>query len=120
MDVATGGAYYLATAADTIVAHPTTVTGGIGVIWNSYNLKDLMAQQNIFHQPIKSGPNIDMGTTATALTPDAKRLLQEMADEFHDRFKRVVLKARPAVDPNRAETFDGRVFTATQAQQLGL
>lgn len=120
MDVAAGGGYYLATAADVVVAHPTTLTGGIGVIWNSYNLKDMMLQQNIFHQPIKAGTNIDMGTATTALTPEAKRLLQEMADEFHERFKRVVLKARPAVDPNRAATFDGRIMTATQAQQLGL
>lgn len=120
MDLATGGGYYLAVGADVIVAHPTTITGGIGVIWNSYNLKDLMAQQNILHQPIKAGTNIDMGATTGPLTADAKRLLQEMADEFHVRFKQVVLKARPTVDPNRTTTFDGRVFTATQAQQLGL
>jgi protease-4 len=120
MDVAAGGGYYLATAADVILAHPTTLTGGIGVIWNSYNLKDMMLQQNIFHQPIKAGANIDMGTVTTPLPAEAKRLLQAMADEFHDRFKRVVLKARPAVDPNNTTTFDGRIFTATQAQQLGL
>jgi protease-4 len=118
MDVAAGGAH-LATAADVILAHPTTVTGGIGVIWNSYNLKDMMLQQNIFHQPIKAGTNIDMGTMTTPLPPEAKRLLQEMADEFHERFKRVVLKARPSVDPNRAATFDGRVH-GDAAQQLGL
>src|SRR5262249_47298482 len=32
MDLGCGGAYYLATAADVIVAHPTTITGGIGVL----------------------------------------------------------------------------------------
>ena len=43
LDVGAGGAYSLATGADQIVAHPTTVTGGIGVIFNLYNLEDTMA-----------------------------------------------------------------------------
>jgi protease-4 len=119
LDLGTGGAYYLATAADLIVALPTTVTGGIGVIWNSYNLRDLMAQQNVFPQPIKAGENIDMGTTAGALTPAARALLQKMADEFHERFRRVVREARPGLRDPR-ETFDGRVFTATEALGRGL
>ena len=51
MDVATGGAYYLATGSDVIIAHPTTVTGAIGCILNVYNLQDLMAQLNIVGHP---------------------------------------------------------------------
>ena len=43
-----------------------------------------------------------------------------MADEFHARFRNVVLKARPDVDPKLASTFDGRIFTARQAQELHL
>ena len=114
MDVGAGGAYYLACAADRILAHPTTITGGIGVILNLYNLRDLMAQYNVISQEIKSGPNIDVGTSAHNLTPEGKQMLQAMADEFHARFRRVVLQARPQVDPNET-TFDGRVFTAPQA-----
>jgi protease-4 len=120
MDLGTGGAYYLATAADLIVAHPTAVTGGIGVILNLYNLRDLMAQYNVVAQEIKAGKNIDMGTSARNLTPETKQLLQAMADEFHQRFQRVVHQARPALDPNQAETFDGRVFTAQQALERKL
>ena len=59
MDVAAGGGYYLATAADSIVAHPTSVTGGIGCILNVYNLEDLMAQFNILGGANQSGANID-------------------------------------------------------------
>ena len=62
MDVGTGGAYYLATAADQIVAHPTSVTGGIGVILNFYNLQDALQQFNIAGVPIKSGDKIDLGS----------------------------------------------------------
>jgi protease-4 len=115
MDVGTGGAYYLATASDAIVAQPGTVTGGIGVILNLYNLRELMAQYNVFSQEIKSGKNIDMGTSLRNLSPEAKELLQEMAVEFHQRFQQVVQEARPGVDLGGGTTFDGRVFTARQA-----
>jgi len=120
MDVAAGGGYYLATGADCIVAHPTTVTGAIGCILNVYNLQDLMAQFNIVGIPIKSGKNVDLGTPAKAIDAEGKRLLQSMADEFHQRFKNVVVCRRPQVDPRNGTTFDGRVFTASQAMALGL
>ena len=76
-----------AIAADTIVAHPTSVTGGIGCILNVYNLQDLMAQFNILGIPIKSGTNIDLGSPIKALSADKRKLLQDMADEFHARFR---------------------------------
>ena len=120
MDLGTGGAYYLATAADIIVAHPTTITGGIGVIINLYNLRDLMAQYNVVMQGIKAGPNIDMGTSAHNLSPEAKDLLQAMADEFHQRFQRAVKLSRPKLEVNGGTTFDGRVFTAHRALERGL
>ncbi len=120
MDVATGGAYYLATGSDVIIAQPTGVTGAIGCILNVYNLQDLMAQFNIVGIPVKAGKNIDLGTPIKALDPEGRKVLQAMADEFHHRFREVVVKARPRVDPHLETTFDGRVFTASQARDLGL
>ena len=114
MDVGTGGAYYLATGADQIVAHPTSVTGGIGVVLNLYNLRESMAQINVLNQSVKAGTNIDMGSVLNPLPPDTRKLLQGMADEFHARFKNVVAGARPAAAGD-ATTFDGRVFTASEA-----
>ena len=115
LDLGAGGAYYLATGADQIIAHPTSITGGIGVILNYYNLQDAMSQFNIVGAPIKSGQNIDLGTPIRPLDDERRQLLQTMADEFHDRFRRVVEKCRPEVDQQDASTFDGRVFTAEQA-----
>jgi protease IV len=115
LDCGAGGAYYLATAGDQIIAHPTAITGGVGVILNTYNLQDLMAQFNIVAVPVKAGKNIDLGTPVAPLDEERRKLLQDMADEFHDRFKRVVLQCRPAVDAGDATNFDGRVFTAEQA-----
>jgi protease-4 len=115
MDLGCGGAYYLATASDLILAHPTSITGGIGVVLNLYNLEDLLGTFNIRKQFVKAGPNVDMGSQLTALTPETRRLLQAMADELRDRFRDIVLAQRPRVDSAGGTTFDGRVFTAQQA-----
>lgn len=120
LDVGAGGAYYLATAADHVVAHPTSVTGGIGVILNLYNLQDAMGEFNIIGVPIKSGDHIDMGSPIREQPDDVRRMLQNMADEFHYRFRQTVEESRPAHDRRHPEDFDGRVFTASQALQRRL
>jgi protease IV len=120
MDVGTGGAYYLATASDRIVAHPTTITGGIGVVLNLFNLEDALNTFNITTQSIKAGPKIDIGIATRALKPDEETLLQGLADEFHARFRDVVRQQRHQLDAAPADTFDGRIFSAAQAKQRGL
>ncbi len=120
MEVGAGGGYYLATAADSIYAHPTALVGGIGVVLNLYNLQDAMGFVNVAPQQIKAGRHIDMGTSLRPLTPETAAMLQQMADEFHQRFQQVVVANRPAVPRDNPAVFDGRVFTAEQARSLGL
>ena len=119
-DVAAGGGYYLATAADAICAHPAAVTGGIGVVLNLYNLQDTMAYFNVGADPVKAGEQIDLGSPVRGLTPEARAWLQSMADQFHQRFAQAVIQSRPNVDPRDPTTFDGRVFTAADAKARGL
>lgn len=137
MDVATGGAYYLATAADVIVAHPTTVTGGLGVILNLYNLEDMMAQFNIIGVSVKAGTQVDMGSPVRRMPAESRELLQTMADQMQTRFRDSILASRPLslaaeADPKAVKTasdggglsqsdlFDGRVILAPQALSIGL
>ena len=108
LDAGAGGAYYLATAADQIVVHPTSIVGGIGVILNLYNLQDTMSQFNIAAEPIKAGKRIDLGSPVAALDDEGRKLLQSMADSFQQRFRRIVIEARSKVDPNDATNFDSR------------
>jgi protease-4 len=117
MDVGTGGGYFLATASDHIVAHPTSVTGGIGVILNLYNLSLFMEHYNILATAVKSGKNTDLGSPLKELSDEQRAILQRMTDEYHQHFKQVVESARPSIDTTVASTFDGRVFTASQALQ---
>jgi protease-4 len=120
MDLGCGGAYYLATASDKIIAHPTTITGGIGVVLNLYNLQDFLGVFSIVNQSIKAGKNIDMGDQTASLPAETKKMLQAMADEFHARFRAAVKQQRPRLNPRDDTNFDGRVFPATQALQRNL
>lgn len=116
MDLGTSGAYYLAVGADHVLAHPTTVTGGIGALINRYNLRDAMAQFNIVAEPITSGPMVDMGSLAGPLSDESGRLLQDMADGFAARFRGRVALRRPGVEDDDWEVLaDGRVVAASEA-----
>jgi protease IV len=121
MDFGCGGGYYLATACDTIVAHPTTVTGGIGVILNLYNFQGTLNLGKVENLSVKAkdSPKIDLDYRIGVLNEDDKDMLIGMADELHAQFKQVVRARRPRVK-DEASTFDGRVFLAKQARERGL
>jgi protease-4 len=120
MDVSAGGAYFLATACDQIVAHPTTITGGLGVVLNLYNLQDTLAQFNVQSETIKAGEKTDLGTPLKSLTPEDKAVLQRIADEFAYRFQETIMIARGLSMPASAHLFSGQVYSAPQARQMGL
>ncbi len=119
MDLATGGAYYLAVGCDRIVALPTSVTGAVGAIVNHANLQDAMAQLNVRVEPIKAGDLVDMGTVTAPLSTKTRALFQEMADGFRDRFGARLRECRPAMTAQDHQTIhDGRIVPAPRALSL--
>ena len=110
----------MATAADLIVAHPTSVAAVVGVILNLYNMKDAMAYFNIESAAIKSGKFADLGSPVAPIPEEGRDILQKVSDELHHRFQEAVAQGRPQHDPRRKEDFDGRVFTASQALERRL
>jgi protease IV len=120
-DVAASGAYYVACAADTIVAHPTSVVGSIGVVFNTFNVAGTMEKIGAKSEAIKSGPLKDMGSPFKELDPQARAVMQGMVDEYYQRFVSVVTSNRPARDSETVKlTTDGRVFSGVRAVELGL
>lgn len=117
MDVGAGGAYYLATAADQIVAHPTSIVGGIGVILNIYQLEEALQSFSIFPIPIKSGESIDLASSVRMMEQEERALLQDMADQFHARF---IARVRERRQVTADTVFDGRVMTGEQARAAQL
>ena len=119
MDIGAGGGYYLATAADRIVTHRSSLVGGVGVIMNLYDVRELMATLNVFDQRIKSGKNIDMGTNADALPEEVESMLQTIADRHHEAFLSVVRSSRGSALVND-RVLDGRVVDGERAVEVGL
>ena len=122
MGVAASGGYYIASACDLIVAHPSTLTGSIGVISVFPSVESLMAKVGVKVEVIKSGPAKDSGSPFRNMTEDERRAFQGIIDEYYEGFLAVVARGREgkvAADRLR-EIADGRVYTAPQALKLGL
>jgi protease IV len=122
MSVAASGGYYIASACDVIMAHPSTLTGSIGVISVFPNVESLMAKVGVKVNIIKSGPAKDSGSPFRDMTEEEKKIFQGVIDEYYEGFLAVV--ARNRKDKVPAEKLrsiaDGRVYTAPQALKLGL
>jgi protease-4 len=121
MGLATSGGYYVAMAADLVIAHPTTVTGSIGVRFVSVSLAGLLEKLGIEDQTLTAGPHKDAGSPLRRLTPEERAHLQSVLDDLHARFEQVVVAGRPNLPPGGLERVaDGSIFSAPQALELGL
>jgi protease IV len=115
--IGTSGAYYIATASDRITAHPTAVTGSIGVLLLNFNLGGLLGKIGVTEQSIKSGAKKDLMSPFRASTEEERRIMQHIIDSFARRFLDVIM-ARKNNQLERQELeklADGRVYTAEQA-----
>jgi len=121
MDVAASGGYYLACGSDGIIAQPSTVTGSIGTIMQTFSVAGTMEKIGIEAVAVKSGKMKDIGSPLHDMTDEEKQLLQQIIDRFYEQFLGVVEKGRPELDKNKLRRLaDGRVFIAEQAKELGL
>ena len=121
LGTAASGGYYIAMAADEIQAHPTTITGSIGVIFSSMNIAGLMEKLGVEDQTITGGVYKDAGSPYRRLNDEERRQLQSIVDELHARFREVVSVGRPKLGEEDVERIaNGQVFGARQALANGL
>jgi protease-4 len=119
-DVAASGGYYIAAAADQIIASPNTITGSIGVFAGVPTFSRSLA---------KLGINVDgLGTTPLAgaeqldrpLSSDAGRLIQVTVDHAYEEFLERVAKGRGKTREAIDAIAQGRVWAGIDARQQGL
>jgi len=121
MDVAASGGYYVAAAADEIVAHPTTITGSIGVIAMKFNVQGLLGKIGVEAEAVKSGDKKDLLSPFRPATEEEKKIVQSVIDQLHGRFVAVVVEGRkPLAREAVLKLADGRIYTAPQALELRL
>lgn len=120
LDVAASGAYYIALPADVIVAHPTTVTGSVGVIFMRPKVTGLMEKLGVGVEVSKSGPNKDIGSPFRPATPEEAGIFQAMTDRLAGRFLDLVRKHRRFDAAALSPVSSARVYLAEEALALGL
>lgn len=112
---ACSGGYYIAMAADYIVANRNCWTGSIGVVVSLVNCKELYEKLGIEEIDITSGANKAMGSVGLELTQEQYGILQSLVDEAYDQFVDIVCTGR-GMDETTARTLsDGRIYSAKQA-----
>lgn len=119
-DVAASGAYYISMAADEIVAHPTTITGSIGVILPLINISELIQRYGIKDTSITSGAMKDLGSPTRPMRPEEKAVLDSIIQDMYKRFISVVATGRNMPIEEVEKIADGRIYTAQQALENGL
>ncbi len=122
MGVAASGGYYIASACDAIMAHPTTLTGSIGVISVFPSIEGLMGKIGVKVHIVKSGGAKDSGSPFRDMTEEDRQLFRGIIDEYFGSFLDVVAAGRKGKvsEDGLNKAADGRVFTARQALGLGL
>lgn len=119
--LAASGAYYIACAADWIVANETTFTGSIGVIIQSLNYEGLFDKVGLDAVVFKSGKFKDMLSGSRPMTPEEQAYVEGMVMQVYERFLGIVSRARDLPADGLRETFaDGRIITGKDAKEAGL
>jgi protease IV len=120
MDVAASGGYYIALPADRIMAHPTTITGSVGVIFITPKVVGLMDKLGLAVEVNKSGKEKDIGSPFRASTPEEQQIFQELTDRMGRRFVDLVAERRKIDPAGRSAISTARIYSAEEALQLKL
>jgi protease-4 len=118
--VAASGGYYIACAADGIVASPGTITGSIGVIMGFTNFRKLLDKIGMVPVVIKSGRYKDTGSPTRAMRDDERELLQSIIDSVREQFVNAIAVGRKMDRAQVEKLADGRIFTGEEAKSRGL
>ncbi|MFI5332985.1 MAG: signal peptide peptidase SppA [Candidatus Babeliales bacterium] len=120
-NVCASGGYYIASAADHITAPGTAIIGSIGAYMPYlFQLKDFIEQFKIHYEPIKAGTYKSAGDPFVPMTPQERELLQEMTQDMYQQFVEDIAKTRGVSVADKEKWAEGKVFSARQAQKIGL
>ncbi len=116
-EVGASGAYWVASAADYIVADPLSVTGSIGVIGSYLEFSELFSKYGVKYQDIKTGEYKDLASPFKSLSDSEKKLLIGKLDIIHDYFAEDVSRNR---GKDLSKYANGLFYLGTEAKDIGL
>jgi protease IV len=119
-DAAASGGYYVSMTGDPIVAYPNTITGSIGVLFTTVNLKGLYDKLGISRETLLRGKNADVGDWYGPMKPEARQKLQTGLQEFYTEFVKKVADSRRRKYEDVEPLAQGRVWLGQHAKERGL
>jgi protease-4 len=119
-DTVASGGYFIASAADKIVASPATLTGSIGVIAEIYNLADLYEKLGVKVEVFKKGEYKDILSSARERTREEEKMLDELLSDAYDLFLKRVSGGRGLEIEKVRELAEGKIYSGEKALKVGL
>jgi protease-4 len=119
-NIAASGGYYIACAADKIVADPSSITGSIGVIGYFPLHKKLMKKLDLKADVIKEGKYADMFSGLREMTTEEVKIIEKLQDQAYDDFLSAVVEGRKMPTKEADALAQGRIYTGNQAVDLKL
>lgn len=118
--IAGSGGYWVAMGADAIVAHPSTITGSIGVVFGKFNIRGFYEWIGASVETLKYTENADLMSPYASLTEEQRATLISSMDVLYSDFKRKVSEGR-GIDYEAMEALArGRIWSGIDAEQHGL
>ena len=114
------GGYYIAAGADYIIAHPTTITGSIGVLLATINAAELAKKIGIESVVVATGANKAMLDPLKPVDQEHVKIFKKAVDSDYERFLSIVSEGRKIPMDKLRTIADGRIFTADEAKGLNL
>lgn len=118
--IATSGGYYIAIAADTIIANKGTLTGSIGVIMSYPIISDMLENYGVDYKTVKSGMYKDSGSSFRNATMGDSLYFQDVVDDMYKQFTYALKYERQLSDNFIKSVANGKVYTGQQAKKLDL
>ncbi|MGE3707133.1 MAG: signal peptide peptidase SppA, partial [Vicinamibacterales bacterium] len=119
-DLAASGGYYIAMAADAIVAQPSTLTGSIGIFGGKFVTRGLYEKLGATIDSTSDGRHAELESPARPFTPEEAQKFEEQLQAFYDQFVEKVAESRKTTPEAIDRVAQGRVWTGTQAREQGL
>jgi protease IV len=118
--VGASGGYYVALAADSILALPGSITGSIGVLMEYPNVRVLMERIGVRMEVVKGGDQKDLLSPFREMEPEQREIVEALVRDVHEQFIEAVMAERGMSTEQVLGLADGRVLSGRQAHALGL
>ena len=119
-DICASGGYYIAVAAENIYAHPSSLVGSIGVIWDSFGFTGAMEKLGIERRSVQAGENKTILDPFAPTTPKDYQHMQTLVDDVHEQFIEAVKAGRSGRIADDSSIYTGLIWSGQKSRELGL